>query len=90
MTPAFQRILAVAVVAATVAGAWPNTTAMVATLLVDAVAFVLILFPAAIDDLTFGMNSRGGQIDAHTPPRMISGIGWVLLLVMPAVLVLRR
>ncbi len=85
-----QRVLAVAVCLLTVAGAWPNTRVMAATLIVDAVALVLIFFAAAIDDLTFGTYWRGGKIDSHTPPWMISGIGWALLLVMPAVMVLRR
>jgi hypothetical protein len=39
---------------------------------------VLIYFPDTIDDWTFGTFTRGGQIDSHTPPWMIAGLGWIL------------
>ena len=45
----------------------------------NGLALLFIWFPEAIDDLTFGMRTRGGQIDAHTPPFLIAAVGWILL-----------
>jgi hypothetical protein len=49
-------------------------------------ALLLIWFPEQVDDYTFGTWTRGGRIDAHTPPFLIAAAGWVLLLLCAAVL----
>lgn len=84
-----HRSIALIVVSATLVGAWPNANVMWAIAIVDAVGFVLICFPDTIDDLTFGTFTRGARIDAHTPPWMIAGIGWLLIFLMAALLVWR-
>jgi hypothetical protein len=85
--PAFShRSLALVVVLATLIWAWPKFGLMWAIALVDGIGLVLIYFPDTIDDLTFGTFTRGGQIDAHTPPWMIAGIGWILIILMVAAL----
>jgi hypothetical protein len=85
-----QRLLALAVVLITLMGSWPHVGSMWAIVIVDGVALVLIYFPDTIDDLTFGTFSRGGQIDSHTPPWMISSIGWLLMFLMAGVVLRRR
>ena len=42
-------------------------------------ALILIWFPQMIDDLSIGQWTRGGRIDAPTPPFLIAAVGWVLL-----------
>ena len=81
-----QRSLSVAFALVTLAAAWPKSNLMVAIALVDAVALLLIFFPETIDDFTYGSYSRGGQIDSHTPSWMISGVGWLLMLLMAGLL----
>jgi hypothetical protein len=81
-----QRSLALAVVLGTLVGAWPNHGLMWATALIDGVGLLFIFFPDTIDDMTFGTYSRGGPIDAHTPSWMISGVGWLLMLLMVGLL----
>ena len=49
-------------------------------------ALVLIWFPDEIDELTFGVWTRGYQIDTHTPGPMIAAVGWILLIVEAVVL----
>lgn len=79
-----HRLLALVLVLVTLTGAWPNSNLVWTVLFVDGVALVLIFFSDTIDDLTFGTFTRGGQIDSHTPPWMISGIGWLLMLLVAA------
>jgi hypothetical protein len=66
----------------TAAGLWHVRSyprAMACALFGDGLALIMIWFPAAIDELTFGQWTRGGQIDAHTPPFLIAAVGWILL-----------
>jgi hypothetical protein len=81
-----QRSLALAVLLGTLVGAWPNRGLMLATALIDGIGILFICFPDTIDDLTYGTYSRGGQIDSHTPSWMISGAGWLLMLLMVGLL----
>jgi hypothetical protein len=85
-----HRLLAIVVFIITLIAAWPKFGVMWAIVLVDGIGLVLIYFPDTIDDLTFGTFTRGGQIDAHTPPWMISGVGWILILLMAGVLFLPK
>jgi hypothetical protein len=56
-------------------------------LLFDGLALVFIHFARAIDDLTFGQwTLDSGKITARTPPFMIAGFGWLMLLAMTVVL----
>jgi hypothetical protein len=81
-----HQSLALVVVLVTLIGAWPNHHLMWSVAFMDGMALLLIYFPDTIDDLTFGLVTRGGPIDAHTPPWMISFVGWLLILLMAAVL----
>jgi hypothetical protein len=40
--------------------------------------------------VAYGTFTRGGQIDAHTPSWMLAGVGWILMLLMAAVLFLPK
>ena len=40
----------------------------------------LIWFPDDVNDLTMGSWTKGAQIDVPTPPLMIAGFGWLVLL----------
>ena len=44
------------------------------------VPVVLIWFPEEVNDFTLGMLWDGSVIDRPTPPALIAGFGWVLLL----------
>ena len=81
-----HRSIALVVVLVTLAWAWPKSELMWAIAFIDGIGLVLIYFANTIDDLTFGTFTRGGQIDAHTPPWMISGIGWILIFLTAAAL----
>ena len=81
-----QRSFALGFGLVTLAAAWPKSSLMVAIALIDGVGLLFIFFPDTIDDLTYGTYSRGGPIDSHTPPWMISGVGWVLMLLMAGLL----
>jgi hypothetical protein len=52
-----------------------------ATWLSGAIALVCIWFPALVDDVTFGTTRAGYKIDTHSPPWLIAGCGWLLLLI---------
>jgi hypothetical protein len=82
-----HRSLAIVVVLLTLAWAWPKFGLMGAIALCDCVGLVLICFPETIDDLTFGSFARGGQINVHTPPFMIAGVGWILILLLAGILI---
>ena len=75
-----SRILALALSAAAVIHAWPQGAYAFGVLFQCAFACVLIWFPQAVDDFTFGSTRSGHQIDSHTPAWMIATVGWVLLL----------
>jgi hypothetical protein len=64
----------------------PNVDRVWAVIICDAAAAGLIFFSNEIDDLTFGTTQRGYQIDSHTPPFLIAGFGWLLLLGVSALL----
>ena len=81
-----QRSLALAFALVTLAAAWPKSSLMAAIALIDGVGLLFIYLPDTIDDMTFGSYSRGGQIDSHTPSWMISGVGWLLMLLMAGLL----
>lgn len=81
-----HRSFAVAFVFATLVLAWPRSDLMWAIILIDGAGLVLIYFPDTIDDLTYGSFTRGGQIDSHTPPWMIAGVGWMIIMLMAIVL----
>jgi hypothetical protein len=81
-----QRSLAVAFVLVTLIAAWPKSSLMLAIALIDGVGLLFVYFPDTIDDLTYGTYSRGGQIDSHTPSWMISGVGWILMILMAGLL----
>jgi hypothetical protein len=85
-----QRSLSVAFALVTLAAAWPKSSLMVAISLIDSVGLLFIYFPDTIDDMTFGTYSRGGQIDSHTPSWMISGVGWLLMLLMAILLFVKH
>ena len=61
-----------------------------AVVICDGLAEVLIFFAGQIDDLTFGSSGKGYQIDRHTPPFLIAGFGWLLLLGFSAALFFGR
>ena len=46
----------------------------------------LIWFPEEVNELTLGSWTKGAQIDVPTPAFLIGGFGWVVLLVMAAVI----
>jgi hypothetical protein len=75
-----RRFLAFAILCADLwrASATPHLVWVV--LLCDGVALVLIVFAAQIDEFTFGTSGRGYTINARTPPFLIAGFGWVLLI----------
>ena len=81
-----HRSAALAVAALGLARAWPDARSLWAIALVGGGALALIWFPDTIDDLTFGSCQRGYQIDSHTPPWMICGFGWSLLLLITVAL----
>ncbi len=81
-----HRSLAFVVLLVTLVAAWPKFGVMWAIVIVDGIGLALIYFPDTIDDLTIGTFTRGGQIDAHTPPWLISSVGWILILLMGGVL----
>jgi hypothetical protein len=85
-----HRSLAFVVLLITLIAAWPKVGLMWAIVLVDGIGLVIIFFPDTIDDLMYGTFTRGGQIDAHTPSWMIAGVGWILILLMTAVLFLPK
>ena len=45
---------------------------------------VLIWFPDELGSVT-GYIGRGGRIDTETPPMLVSGFGWLLLIGIPAI-----
>ena len=49
----------------------------------------LIWFPDPIGSFT-GYVGRGGRVDTETPPFLVSVAGWILLLVVPAVIYFLR
>jgi hypothetical protein len=49
----------------------------------------LIWFPDAIGSFT-GYVGRGGRVDTESPPFLVSAAGWILLLVVPAVIYFLR
>jgi hypothetical protein len=56
-------------------------------LLFDGLALALIMFSREIDDMTFGQwFPDAGKITAHTPPFLIAGFGWLMLLANTAML----
>jgi hypothetical protein len=56
-------------------------------LFADGLALVFINFPKEIDALTFGQwVPDAGKINAHTPPFLIAGFGWLVLSAVTAVL----
>jgi hypothetical protein len=70
--------------------ALPNSDLVWAVLICDGAAAGLIFFARQIDDITFGTTQRGYQIDSHTPPLLIAGFGWLLLLSFSALLISGR
>jgi hypothetical protein len=41
---------------------------------------LFVWFPEEINNLTFGEWTRGAQINVPTPPVLIAGFGWVVLI----------
>ena len=73
------RNFALLATAAGVWHVWSYPRGMYFAVFGNGLALILIWFPEAIDDLTFGQWTRGGQIDTHTPPFLIAAFGWILL-----------
>jgi hypothetical protein len=46
------------------------------------IELVLIWFPEEVNDYTLGIWSNGYKIENPTPPVMIAGVGWILLLLL--------
>ncbi|MCU7801635.1 MAG: hypothetical protein KZQ92_13330 [Candidatus Thiodiazotropha sp. (ex Lucinoma borealis)] len=44
---------------------------------------LMIWYPEVINDYTLGITGEGGTIDKPTPPFLISGVGWLVLLGIP-------
>lgn len=84
-----SRLLSGALIAFTVAnGAWHHLPGKALAGLAVALGgcALLIWYPRQINDLTLGAWTRGGQIDVPTPPGMIAGFGWIVLLAVAAVI----
>jgi hypothetical protein len=84
LTPA--RVLSLALAALIVGRAWVLAMNPVSMTLVVAPLVLLIWFPAQVDDYTYGLWDRGNRIDAHTPAFLISGFGWMVLLLLAVLL----
>ena len=50
---------------------------------------LMIWFPKEINDYTLGLTGEGGTIDKPTPAFIISGFGWLVLLGIPLVIILK-
>jgi hypothetical protein len=80
MTLSLSRVLSLLVVAASyVRASWIPSGFLIVTL-VSAPILALIWFPEQIDDITFGLWTKGYQIDSHTPGIAIAALGWIFLL----------
>jgi hypothetical protein len=74
-----RRLVVLVIALADLWRAQPDTDLVWAVVICDGAAAGLIFFAKQIDDITFGTTQRGGKIDAHTPPFLIAGLGWLLL-----------
>lgn len=81
-----SRILSLLVVAAAYVRAWWLPSGLWLVTLVCWPILALIWFPELIDDLSFGVWTKGAQIDTHTPPVAIAVMGWIFLLLFAAAL----
>jgi hypothetical protein len=75
-----SRLLALLIGAVAVLHAWPQGRYAFKVFLQCGIACVLIWFPQAVDDFTFGTTRVGHKIDSHTPAWMIAAMGWILLM----------
>ena len=85
-----SRVLSLIVTAVAYVSAWPMHTGLWLVSIGCVPLLALIWFPRQIDELTFGDWHRGYQIDAHTPPVLIAAIGWMVLLLFAAALLVIR
>ena len=65
---------------------WPKSDGIWSVVLVEGVALILIWFPNEIDEYTFGNTGLRVQINKHTPPFLIAGVGWILLILFTVLL----
>ena len=86
MTLTPSRLLSVVVVGADYLRAWsiPLSAWYVTVLAVP--LLILIWFPAALDDVSYGLWYKGYRVDSHTPAIIIAAFGWTLLLAFTACL----
>jgi hypothetical protein len=85
-----RHLVVLVIILADLWRAMPSHDLLWAVVLCDGVAAGLIFFAKQIDEITFGTWQRGYQIDRHTPPFLIAGFGWVLLLSFSALLFFGR
>jgi hypothetical protein len=80
------RALSLALAVLILGRAWMLSMNPVSMALCVVPLLVLIWFPAEVDDYTYGLWDRGNRIDTHTPKFLISGFGWMVLLLLAVVL----